>query len=270
MKFLEQRAESREQRKSAGDTIVEVAIAIAIIGSVLVGAFASSNRSLSNSRKAEEHTESLKYVEGQVESLKAQASNGSAYTTDNYCFGSDGTLAPLLSAPSSDVASDDFSTARYPAACNVGSIPYHLSVVRTSTLFTIRARWTSVNGGGRDEVKITIRNITAVFAAPPPPPPPPALPCAPVLSLTTTYGYPVSLFNLTWTTPCNSPFTSYRIYSSFYFPNTEVYADFTDGSTNGKIIPKYWSPNFYYFKVSAVNAAGEGPLSNEAGAAPVP
>ena len=69
------RGEHMRQRRvltlnQAGDTIVEVLLAIAVVSVVLGGAFVSASHSLRGSQLTQERTEALKWVEGQVESLK--------------------------------------------------------------------------------------------------------------------------------------------------------------------------------------------------------
>lgn len=147
-----------EQR---GDTIVEVLLSLVIVSSVLAGAYVTSNRSFRNSQQSQERGEAIKFVEAQLERLKAQSSsNGSVFTTANYCFNkNNGNLLPLAGTPNNNLLQDDFSTAVYPDECNFGNVPggYHMSVVQTNPIFTVRARWENVHGSGRDEVKITYK-----------------------------------------------------------------------------------------------------------------
>lgn len=143
-----------------GDTIVEVLLALVIVSSVLAGAYVTSTRSLRNSQQSQERAEAIKFVEAQLERLKAvSSSNGSVFTTAQYCFNNGGSLVSLNGAPASDVDNDDFSTSVYPVACNQGNIPggYHLSVVQNNPIFTVRARWDNIHGSGRDEVKLTYK-----------------------------------------------------------------------------------------------------------------
>lgn len=53
-----------------GDTIVEVLIAVAVVSSVLVGAFATSNLSLKQIRSAQERTEAQKIAQSYVEKMQ--------------------------------------------------------------------------------------------------------------------------------------------------------------------------------------------------------
>src|SRR5881392_2958216 len=102
----------------------------------------------------------------------------------------------------------------------------------------------------------------------PPPPPPNSPPSAPQ-NLAATGGN--AQVTLTWQAPASdggSPITNYKIYRGGA-PSTETLLTtvgnvltYTDSAvTNGVT---------YYYQVSAVNAAGEGPRSNEASATPSP
>lgn len=57
-----------------GDTIVEVMVALLVLGLSLAGAYSIASKSLKASRQAQEHGEALKLAESQLEVLKAQAS----------------------------------------------------------------------------------------------------------------------------------------------------------------------------------------------------
>ncbi len=56
-----------------GDTIVEVLIAIAVVSSVLGGAYATANRNVKNSQQAQEQSRALKVAESQLEQLSKVA-----------------------------------------------------------------------------------------------------------------------------------------------------------------------------------------------------
>ena len=71
-----------------GDTIVEVIIAIAVIATVLTGAFIVSSRSLTAVRDSQEHSEVLQQLQGQVELLRSAANiPGFFNTTDGTTYG---------------------------------------------------------------------------------------------------------------------------------------------------------------------------------------
>src|SRR5688572_28551189 len=87
-------------RRQAGDTIVEVLIVIAIVSSVLVGAFYVANTSTKTVQDNQEHTEAQQRLQTQVEALRsylgtvvpagADGNDNNAITEGaQYCMGSD-------------------------------------------------------------------------------------------------------------------------------------------------------------------------------------
>ena len=171
-------------RFNAGDTLVEVMIALAIIGSVIAISYSTASRSLRVGRQAQERVEALKLAEGQVESLKLIGNNGDPLRTQLYssvysrtsgaprsfCILVGG--APTIQAQTmiADTLEADPLTfgpipAVYNTACAVGvDQRYKLSIERSDSgafpnilsTFTIRARWLRL-GGGTDEVAISYR-----------------------------------------------------------------------------------------------------------------
>lgn len=57
--------------RQAGDTMIEVLISMAIVSTILGGAYVASNKSLLTIRDAQEHVDALKLADGQVELIKA-------------------------------------------------------------------------------------------------------------------------------------------------------------------------------------------------------
>lgn len=135
------------KRLQAGDTIVEVMIAIVVISTVLAGAFLVSRSSLKHVRDSEEHSQALKLVQGQVELLRdtaAQTKQADANWPSPFCM-----------TPSPKAATD--------ALCTSGL--YHLSIAEIDAAhntYQATATWDSVNGGTA-RVQISYR---VVFAAP--------------------------------------------------------------------------------------------------------
>lgn len=131
-----------------GDTILEVLIAIAVISTVLAGAYVSSSRSANASRQAQERGEALKLVGEQLERLKARAGNAS-----DPVYGPAGTKFCISSA---NVVVDPID----PAYCNitpVGGVTYELSIQRTSgNQFAVFADWDRI-GGGREQARVIYR-----------------------------------------------------------------------------------------------------------------
>jgi type II secretory pathway pseudopilin PulG len=66
-----------------GDTIVEVLLAIAIVGSIIVGAYVTSNRSTSAERDAQEHSQALTLAQTQLEILRVA---GTPPTSTSGCY----------------------------------------------------------------------------------------------------------------------------------------------------------------------------------------
>jgi Tfp pilus assembly protein PilV len=124
----------------SGDTIVEVLLAVAIVSTVLAGAYVATSRSLANSRQAQERSEAVKLVEGQLERLKA------AFTADPASFAT-GSAFCLDDTPARITAGSPI--------CTQGR--YVLSVERNGNNFTARANWEKFAGGAPEEVRIVYR-----------------------------------------------------------------------------------------------------------------
>lgn len=170
-----------------GDTIVEVLIAVAIIGSVLTGAFTVTQKSSHAVRSSQEHSEMLQILQSQVEVVRALAMDQAkedeptapttgVYSTSPTFFCVDSAtrqrvnqtrLANVLPP----IADDTF--VNYEKACKVGNEKrYNLAISydSTSKLFTFNGRWDRV-GGGKNQEKLYYRILPApVVVAPPPPP----------------------------------------------------------------------------------------------------
>jgi Tfp pilus assembly protein PilV len=136
-----------------GDTIVEVLIAIAVITSVLGGAFVMTNRSLQNTRTAQERVNAVKLAESQVELLKDVVATNpdsifGAGTPASYCITSTGTVLSSTNASCKMDASGTATTAE-PA--------YNLAITRSGNTFTVNTSWTSIRGGGNNSVQMKYR-----------------------------------------------------------------------------------------------------------------
>lgn len=141
------------RHQSRGDTIIEVLIAIAIVSLTLGSAYAVTNRTLRNARQAQEHTEALKLLEGQLEQLKAAAKvSGSTVFSGAaiFCMDSNGTMVPI--------GGSSLPASSYPAACSVGTVPggYHLGIERGSNnVFTAQANWDGPTG--------SVENVSLIY-----------------------------------------------------------------------------------------------------------
>lgn len=68
------RVDMSKQTNQKGDTIIEVMLAIAVVGMVLGASYNIANRALMTGRYAQEQTEALKIAESEIEMLKYKAS----------------------------------------------------------------------------------------------------------------------------------------------------------------------------------------------------
>jgi len=146
-------------RKSAGDTIVEVLLAITITSIVLAGAYVAVDKSMKASRSSQERGEAVEVAKAQIERLKyLNLSNSAANIYQNGPFCISSTLSVLqISDVSSDV--DD------PSGCR-SSGRYVASITRDPTTGThqIRVLWENITGSstisgysGFDEIKMYYR-----------------------------------------------------------------------------------------------------------------
>ncbi len=69
----------RKILNSAGDTIVEVMFAVAVIGALLAGAYAATTRSLSTVQSSQERDTAIQASETQIEMLQSLYGNNSSY-----------------------------------------------------------------------------------------------------------------------------------------------------------------------------------------------
>jgi Tfp pilus assembly protein PilV len=145
---------SKLHRNSAGDTIVEVLIAVAVVSLVLGAAFAVVNRTLHNAQQAREHTEALNLLQGQLERVKALSKiPGNTVFTGSavFCVSSTDVFTPIAGAV--------LPAASYPAACTSNAVNggYNLGVIRgANNTFTAKANWTGPTGGA-EEVSLIYR-----------------------------------------------------------------------------------------------------------------
>jgi len=140
-----------------GDTIVEVLLAILVIGAVLTGAYVTANQTLNANRASQERSEALKYVEKQLEQLKANVDTIGAQPNAFCLDKTSGAIVPIADpAGSPNLSSDNFV---YPDGCNEGLVPggYHLSIRQSGTTYTVNARWDGAGNSGRQQTTMYYR-----------------------------------------------------------------------------------------------------------------
>ena len=132
---------------SAGDTIVEVMIVLAVLGLAFAISYATANHGLIQARNAEEHSEALGLLDSQVELLRAAFSqNISAVNapSDIFCMDSSQPLANSFTdfgsayvLPATALGDSQNDYPHYPngttppgsGSCVVSTEPYHESIV---------------------------------------------------------------------------------------------------------------------------------------------
>jgi hypothetical protein len=151
-------------RNQAGDTIVEVLIAITVVAAVLGGSYTVVNRTMANSRQAQEHAEALQMANKQVEyitSLVATAQAGDLYDGNPRfsCINKDtGVIVgqTLLGGGADGPAANG----NYALACRDASPAGYLTAfeyVSAGRYFKVYITWPSVTGDGNDRVSLVYR-----------------------------------------------------------------------------------------------------------------
>lgn len=186
----------KKRLSQRGDTIVEVLIVLSVLGLAFGISSATANRSLQQSRNAEEHSQAMGVLSSQIEMVrKALASGVTLPNTigQKFCMTSD-----------SAYATTDSPT------CNSGSIPFSSAVEVKNGYYELVVSWDGVGTMGTQQeiYKYKIYDVFGnaaggsgtggagggVSISPNPPPPPPPLPSRPTISY---FRYDASNFNST-------------------------------------------------------------------------
>jgi type II secretory pathway pseudopilin PulG len=162
--------------QQAGDTIVEVMIAIAVVSAVLAGAFITTNQTVKNVQQAHEHEEALGLLQAQVERLKVVTQDTALAPpifAANSPFCLDGSNAKI------DIAGSTLPAASYPNQCTFGQDNrYKIGIVQLrdgsgahNNVFSAHASWEGPTGA-TEQVNLLYRLFAAPVAVAPPPPGP--------------------------------------------------------------------------------------------------
>jgi prepilin-type N-terminal cleavage/methylation domain-containing protein len=175
-----------------GDTIVEVMIAMAVLGLVLASAFAISNRSYATGINAQERNEALKVAESQVELLRIASTLTDESIIDAdpsslFCIEPSSAKLERIEFASSAVVEDqgELDKSQYPQIdplngdCNFGtSDRYYVSIQQSADIddetnqptggqiFSVRVYWESISGGASNVVNHEYRtyNFEGTFS----------------------------------------------------------------------------------------------------------
>jgi len=233
----------RDRLGSAGDTIVEVLIAIAVLSLVLGGAYVVSNHSLQGVRLGQEHTDALKIAESQVELLRSLSAGSTVdiYDTSGtalYCI--DDTPARHNFSMSDLPALDDDQFSAYPDECENVNHFYNLSVLyepAKNDLFTVRVRWEGPSRA-RQQTLLEYRlpkngsGSSSSTPTPPSPPAPPAPPSPPPSPVPVGCIITPNVVNIPEIIPSGSPISISHLYYSGHLEYNLDISSATAGMTN--------------------------------------
>lgn len=126
----------------AGDTIVEVLIAIAVISLVLVGAYVTTTKNMASTQDAQERTQAVKLVESQIEYFRqagGSVASGDCFddsANEQHAGGNQGSNPCILLSDGSMAGHTDqpaYTVSIRPNTNPVGT-------------YTIEAQWASLTG----------------------------------------------------------------------------------------------------------------------------
>ncbi len=160
----------RKNIGSAGDTIVEVLIVLAVLSLAFTTSYTIATKALGQARNAEEHSEALGILNTQVEWLRAAIAkpiNPTLPTNTAFCMVSPSTFTTGFD-PGYDIhytaATDKFSqypTTPAPATCTSANGFYHSLVVYSGEAaggnFSVTVRWDGSGSLGRQQVQLNYR-----------------------------------------------------------------------------------------------------------------
>jgi type II secretory pathway pseudopilin PulG len=148
-----------------GDTIIEVLIAVTVIGLSIGLAYGVANRSLKSARQSQERTEAVKLAEGQTEQLKALSYEDDAHDQgifsvgQTYCL-KNGEKKVLTGKTIGSLDSDDlndYGECQLPWPTGL----YKVAVVpKSNNNFEVYVRWFGIGQLDKEELKITYRLYT--------------------------------------------------------------------------------------------------------------
>lgn len=136
-----------------GDTIVEVLIVLAVLGGALGFAYGIANKSLLQGQDAQEHTEAVKILEGQIEQLRAVVSQAGSNPSFPSYFCLDANNNPQSIGNPANHSS-------YPPACVKGQSLFYIYIIPnnpSANTYLATCVWDNVMGTGQDTVTLAYR-----------------------------------------------------------------------------------------------------------------
>lgn len=147
-------------KNQTGDTIVEVLIAVVVVGLAIAVSYGIASRSLRLSRQAQERTEAVKLTEGQVERLKSLAAStnnkGIFDKSGVFCVDDSNNPTADFANYGTSIKTTDNELTGYPEGCIKGL--YHLVIDEVSeNEFQVTTRWFSIGSTITEEVTFKYR-----------------------------------------------------------------------------------------------------------------
>ncbi len=154
------RSHTLARLNQVGDTIVEVMVVLAILGSAIGISYATANRSLLNVRQAEESSEGDTLAQEQIEALRSfvqytstgpESSNDIFNQSSNFCIDNTQNDVVDISATSATLFSEYVSPHDDPCTYTNG-IKYYIadSYSSVNSTFEVQVAWYDVLGQGID------------------------------------------------------------------------------------------------------------------------
>jgi prepilin-type N-terminal cleavage/methylation domain-containing protein len=151
-----------QQLHQRGDTIVEVMVVLAVLGSAIGISYSTANRSLLNARQAQESSRATTIAQSQVEQLRAMADNPDVAPHDTYIYTTDNLPFCMIENNAQHIKKITDIT-NYPVECRydqASGFEYDVSI-KHSTLgddkFTVQVEYDDILGQGRDSVTLIYR-----------------------------------------------------------------------------------------------------------------
>lgn len=135
----------------AGDTIVEVLVAIAVISAVVGTAYAITNRSVQTNQSSQERGQATKEAETQLETLKSWVGDptkaAQVFAEEKFCFALNTSTSQMeiVSFPAPTPVPTNNNT-DYPAECRKGFYNIGFLHEPSTELFTIYITWDGPKG----------------------------------------------------------------------------------------------------------------------------
>lgn len=144
-------------RESRGDTIVEVLIALAVLTTILVGAYVTATRSANTNRASQERSEATKVAESQIERLKGLLAGSPVVVPipGNFCINEASNTIENISTPSDPFAQN--ASVPFSGSCGNINTRYNIAIkTENPNTYRFKVQWDRI-GGGRDQINMYYR-----------------------------------------------------------------------------------------------------------------